>query len=118
MVIIFPVESADIERNKINSDDTSDDILKRTATEYLTDKLGFKLAQINDMNIKGVTKTKKVEGKTLYITFEHQSSVSQIFKRAAIIQNKKLKISNFVPPHFFNRYHTLQTYYKEAREKK
>ena len=79
------MEPTDIERNKTNSDDTTDDILKKTATEYLRDELGFKQSQIDDMSMKQVTKTKKIEGKTLYITFEHQTSVSQIFKRAAVI---------------------------------
>ena len=33
-----------------------------------------------------------------------------------MIQNEKFKISNYVPPHFFNRYDTLQKYCKQARE--
>ena len=68
------------------------------------------------MNITKVTKTKKTDGKTLYITFPNQSSVTQIFKHTALIKNDKLKISNYVAPYFYNRYNTLQAHCKQARD--
>merc|ERR1711873_219039 len=42
--------------------------------------------------------------------------VAQIFKRIAALKHNNLKISNYVPPHFYKRYHTLQTHCKSARE--
>ena len=68
------------------------------------------------MNITRVTKTKKTDGKTLYITLPSHSSVTQIFKCTAVVKNQNLKVSNYVAPHFYNRYNTLQAYCKTARE--
>ena len=113
IVGIFPITLEDIERNKC---DTKELTLMNTAIEYLKDELGFRQDQVNEMNITRVTKTKKVDGKTLYITIPNHSTVTQIFKRTAIIKNDNLKISNYVAPHFFNRYSTLQSYCKVARE--
>ena len=110
---IFPIHSEDIERNKC---DTKEKTLINTATEFLRDELGFRQDQIEEMNITKVTKTKKTDGKTLYITLPSHTSVTQIFKRTAIIKNNNLKISNYVAPHFYNRYNTLQSYCKTARE--
>ena len=110
---IFPIELEDIERNKY---DTKEQTLMNTAIEFLKDELGFRQAQVEEMNITRVTKTKKVDGKTLYITFPNHSTVIQIFKHTAIIKNDNLKISNYVAPHFYNRYNTLQSYCKVARD--
>ena len=109
IVGIFPITLEDIERNKC---DTKELTLMNTAIEYLKDELGFRQEQVNEMNITRVTKTKKVDGKTLYITFPNHSTVTQIFKRTAIIKNDNLKISIYVAPHFYNRYNTLQSYCK------
>ena len=68
------------------------------------------------MNITRVTKTEKTDGKTLYITLPSHTSVIQIFKHTAVVKNPNLKISNYVAPHFYSRYNTLQTYCKTARE--
>jgi len=100
----------DIERNK---GDTEAQTLMNTAIEYLKDELGFHKEQIEEMKITTVTKTKKTDGKTLYITFPNYISVTQIYKRTALIKNDNLKISNYVPPHFYNRYSTLQSYCKQ-----
>ena len=73
--------------------------------------MGFRQEQIEEMQITKVTKTKKSdEKKTLYITLPNYTSVSQIFKRTATLKNLNLKISNYVAPHFYNRYNTLQSY--------
>ena len=101
---IYPITTQDIERNK---SDTNTKTLINTATEFLQYELGFRLEQIAEMQINKVTKTKKPDGKTLYITFPDYTSVTQIFKRTALIKNDNLKISNYVAPHFYNRYNTL-----------
>jgi len=88
---IFPIQVEDIERKK---GDTKAQTLMNTAVEFLRDELGFCNEQIEEMNITTVTKTKKTDGKTLYIIFSNHSSVSQIFKRAALIKNDNLRISN------------------------
>ena len=62
---IFPIHLEDIERNKC---ETKEKTLINTATEFLKDELGFGQEQIEQMNITRVTKTKKTDGKTLYIT--------------------------------------------------
>ena len=113
IVGIFPIQLEEIERNK---GDTKAQTLMNTAIEYLKDELGFRKEQIEEMNITTVTKTKKTDGKTLYITFPNYISVTQIYKRTALIKNDNLKISNYVAPHFYNRYNTLQAYCKTARE--
>ena len=110
---IYPITPQDIERNK---SDTNTKTLINTATEFLQCELGFRLEQIAEMQIKKVTKTKKSDGKTLYITFQNHSHVAQIFKRTATLKNNNLKISNYVPPHCYNRYQTLQAHCKTARE--
>ena len=87
-----------------------------TAIEFLCDELGFRKEQVTDMNIIRVTKTKKADGKTLYLTLPHSTSVTQIFKRTAIVQNNNLRISNYEAPQFYQRYTTLQAHCKVARE--
>ena len=113
IVGIFPINTEDIERNKA---DNKTQTLINTATEFLKDELGFRQDQIQDKNITTVTKTKKADGKTLYITLPDYTSVTQIFKRTALIKNENLKIFNYIAPHFHNRYNTLQPYCKKARE--
>merc|ERR1712082_278085 len=54
--------------------------------------------------------------KTLYITFKNHKHAARLFKRVAALKNHDLKISNYVPPHFYDRYHTLQSHCKTARE--
>ena len=110
---IYPITQQDIERN---TGDTNTNTLINTATEFLQYELGFRLEQIAEMQITKVTRTKKSDGKTLYITLKNHTHVAQIFKRIATLKNNNLKISNYVPPHFYNRYHTLQTHCKTARE--
>merc|ERR1711867_242566 len=110
---IYPITPQDIERNK---SDTNTKTLINTATEFLQHELGFRLEQMAEMQINKVTKTKKSDGKTLYITLQNHTHVAQIFKRTAALKNNNLKISNYVPPHCFNRYHTLQAHCKNARE--
>ena len=61
--------------------------LMNTAVEFLKDELGFRQDQIQEMNITRVTKTKKTDGKTLYITLPSHSSVTQIFKHTAVVKN-------------------------------
>ena len=113
IVGIYPITPQDIERNK---GDTSIKTLVNTAIEFLQHELGFRLEQIAEMQINKVAKTKKADGKTLYITFQNQNHAAQLFKRVATLKNNNLKISNYVPPHFYDRYHTLQSYCKTARE--
>jgi len=113
IVGIFPIQLEDIERNK---GDTKEQTLMNTAIEFVKDELSFCQAQIEEMDITKVTKTNKTDGKTLYMTFPNHSSVTQIFKRTALIKNDNLKISNYVAPHFYNRYNTLQSYTKVVRE--
>ena len=113
IVGIFPIHLEDIERNQC---DTKELTIMNTAIEFLKDELGFRQDQIQEMNITRVTKTKKTDGKTLYITLPSHTSVTQIFKHTAVVKNPNLKISNYVAPHFYSRYNTLQTYCKTARE--
>ena len=113
IVGIYPIRPQDIERNK---SDTITKTLINTATEFLQHELGFRLEQIAEMQINKVAKTKKADGKTLYITFKNHTHAAQLFKRVATLKNHDLKISNYVPPHFYDRYHTLQSHCKTARE--
>ena len=113
IVGIYPITPQDIERNK---GDTNIKTLVNTAIEFLQHELGFRLEQIAEMQINKVTKTKKTDGKTLYITFQNHTHAAQIFKRVATLKNNNLKISNYVAPHFYNRYHTLQAQCKTARD--
>ena len=68
------------------------------------------------MDITRVTKTKKADGKTLYLTLPHNTSVTQIFKHIATVKNNNLRVSNYVAPQFYNRYNALQAHCKVARE--
>ena len=113
IVGIYPITPQDMERNK---GDTNIKTLVNTAIEFLQHELGFRLDQIAEMQINKVTKTKKSDGKTLYITFQNHAHAAQIFKRVATLKNNNLKISNYVAPHFYNRYHTLQAQCKIARD--
>merc|ERR1711895_396065 len=102
IVGIYPITPQDIERNK---GDTSIKTLVNTAIEFLQHELGFRLEQIAEMQINKVAKTRKSDGKTLYITFKNHTHAAQLFKRVATLKNNKLKISNYVPPHFYDIYH-------------
>ena len=85
IVGIFPINIEDIARNQSDSKELT---LMNTAVEFLKDELGFRQDQIQEMNITRVTKTKKTDGKTLYITLPSHSSVTQIFKRTAVVKFK------------------------------
>ena len=65
IVGIYPINTEDIERNTSN---TKEITLMNTAIEFLCDELGFRKEQVTNMNITRVTKTKKADGKTLYLT--------------------------------------------------
>ena len=95
IVGIYPINTEDIERNTSN---TKEITLMNTAIEFLCDELGFRKEQVVDMNIIRVKKTKKADGKTLYLTLPHSTSVKQIFKRKAIVQNNNFRVSNYVAP--------------------
>ena len=110
---IYPVSQEDIDCNR---SETNTKTLINTASEFLQYELGFRLEQIAEMQITKVTKTKKSDGKTLYVTLTNHTHVAQIFKRIATLKNNNLKVSNYVPPHLYNRYHTLQAQCKSARE--
>ena len=114
IVGIFPITPEDIQRNKF--DDDMEKTLINTAEEFLQYEMGLRKDQIEDININKVTKTKKTDGKTLYITLPNYTSVTQIFKGTAALKNPNIKISNYVAPHFFNRYNTLHAHCKTARE--
>merc|ERR1711895_397502 len=113
IVGIYPITPQDIVRNK---GDTNIKTLVNTAIEFLQDELGFRLEQIAEMQINKVAKTKKSDGKTLYITFQNHTHAAQIFKWVAALKNNNLKISKYVPPHLYDRYHTLQSQCKTACE--
>ena len=110
---IYPISTEDIERNTSNTKETT---LMNTAIEFLSYELGFRREQIIDMDITRVTKTKKPDCKTLYLTLPHKTSVTQIFKRTATVKNNNLRVSNYVVPQFYNRYNALQAHCKVARE--
>ena len=83
IVGIFPITQEEIQRNKF--DDNMEKTLINTAEEFLQYEMGFRQDQIEDMNINKVTKTKKTDGKTLYMTLPNYTSVTQIFKHTARI---------------------------------
>ena len=82
---IQPVSQEDIERNR---SETNTKTLINTASEFLQCELGFQLEQIAEMQISKVTKTRKSDGKTLYITLSNYTHVAQIFKRIATLKIK------------------------------
>ena len=90
-IVGININIEDIERTTSNTKETT---LMNTAIKFLSDELGFWKEQITDMDITRVTKTKKADGKTLYLTLPHNTSVTQIFKRTATVQNNNMRISN------------------------
>ena len=107
MVGIYPVLQHNIDKNTIEEGEDNNLILVITAEEFLHKELGFRLSQIVEMKILSVKKSKMIDSKTLYISFENEASVSLIFQRAALVQNNLIKISNFIPPQLYDRYSCL-----------
>ena len=49
----------------------------RVAEEYLQKEMGFQLSQIQDLGIRKVSKTRKVDRKTIYITLKNNEEASK-----------------------------------------
>ena len=113
---LYPIDDNDLERNTIDKNYDNETIIERTVEEFLTNKLGFHLEQVKSVNITNVQRTKKVNGKTVYVTFNSQFPVTQIFWRNVIVRNQDLNIFNYVSHLFYDRYHTLTQYCKTAQE--
>ena len=110
IIEIYPIEKRHIEKGRL------DDVYLRVAEEFLEAKLAFKPEQIRDRKIKKVVKSKKEESKMMYVTFDGQEAVSQIFRRASDIRNNDIRVSNYVALQFYERYSSLQLKCKEVRK--
>ena len=56
--------------------------------------MGFKMDQIKNFGIKKVTRSRKED--TFYLHMDNESLVSQIFRRAAVLGNKDIRISHYI----------------------
>ena len=77
--------------------------------------MGFRKEEIENLRIKETNRPRKLDTKTVYITLKDAESAIQLFRSAAI-RNNKLRISNYVAPQFFARYSALQLFTKQVRE--
>ena len=53
--------------------------------------------------IGDIYKPRKEDPRAFYNTLKDMNSASQIFRRATIIRNENLRVSNFIAPQYFVR---------------
>ena len=63
------------------------------------------------------TSIAKNDDDLLYVTFSDFESVRTIRTRVAIIQNEDIKVRNYIPPQFWQRYRFLSSYCNDERSK-
>ena len=112
IVGVSPIDQEDIERAKFDDEAITDVVLTRAVEEYLEYEMGFKRHNIKEFGIMKVTRSRKDD--MLYIHMKDEASASQIFRRAANVDNKDIKITPYIPPQYFERYNTLQLYCKKT----
>ena len=81
--------------------------------EYLQYYLNYSNEEIKDLEIKA---TKLAKDDIIYVVFEDQGDIREIYSRIAQSKNDDLATRNFVPPQFFNRYMHISAKCKELRE--
>jgi len=110
---LFHVDEEDIEKVRLDDEESDTTVLTRALEEFLIKELAFRDEQVFGLEITNVTKSKKE--KTVYVHMKSETSVSQVFKRAATIRKDDLRITNYVAPQIFDRYNTLHLYCKQQR---
>ena len=106
IVGLSPVDNDELARNTLEEDEDHKLIYRRTAEEFINKELGFRLQQINDMKIVKVFKGRKEDSNILYVPFEEQDPATQIFRRSNTIMNNDIRILNYIPPQFYERFNT------------
>ena len=89
---------------------------KKTAVkEYLANFLKYSKQAIEELEIVSTQVSKGVKN-TLYVTLESESMVKAIYKRASLVRNPDIKITNKIPSKIYDRYISLQQICKTERE--
>ena len=99
IVGIYLINDNDIAKNMFEEEKVDNTVMIRTVEEYLHKELGFRLEQIVDFGVTIVKKSRKED--TLYLHMKNEPGAFQIFRRAAIIANNDLKITNYGAPQLF-----------------
>ena len=81
--------------------------------EFLNFYLRFSENEIKELDIKALQTSPKDD--IMYLAFNNQSSVRNIYRRIAQCKNSDVVTRNFVPPQFFERYMFLSKKCTEMR---
>ena len=81
--------------------------------EYLQHYLNYSNREIKELSIKD---TKHAKDEIVYVVFEDQGDIRELYGRMAQSKNDELVTRNFVPPQFFNRYMHISAKCKELRD--
>ena len=84
------------------------------AVEFLTEYLQFDHDDMTDMQITD-TKISQKKDDILYIVFGDPDIVKNVRRRVADCQNSSIRMRDFIPPQFFDRYSALAKYASEIR---
>ena len=103
---IMPINNADIERNR--SESMSDtDALVAAVDEFLKLELKMDSREIQELQIKDITRPKKDDPDRVYLHFDNEEGPQYIFRKNIHVQNEEIKVAPFVPPQIFKRFAEL-----------
>jgi hypothetical protein len=70
--------------------------------EFLTMEMKMNIDK-EEMRIVRIFSPRRENSETLYVEFTIREDVRKIYRRAAVIKNRKANLSNFIPPELFDR---------------
>ena len=89
---------------------------KRMAVfEFLREYLQFSEETIKDFVIADTMLAKNDE-ELIYVTFRDYTSIKDIHRRTAEVGNENIRVRNYIPPQFWDRYYFLSQYCTKMRE--
>ena len=84
--------------------------------EFLMEFLQISEDEMQDFTIIDTMISKK-EDELIYVTFREYSSIRDIHRRAAELQNEDIMVHNFIPPQYWERYTHLNKYCGKMKQK-
>ena len=107
IVGLEPISDADLSDHYTDTGDNTIDecnAIKGAFNEFLSQELKMSPEEINDLGINNITRNKRENNIKVYIHLNEEEMSSYIFKKAAIVQNRRVQIRSYIPPQLFQRY--------------
>ena len=109
-----PIDELDIKRqedgkNKEGRKATSrQEAEKMAVSEFLLMEMKLKIEE-EDMEIVRIFSPRREGSEVLYVEFARREDVRKIYRRAAVIKNRKANLINYIPPELFERYRAAES---------